>query len=177
MMLQISILVAALLLLAVLFIASRPAAFTISRRAVIPAPPTRVFAAVNRLASWPAWSPWARLDPQMQTSLSGPEEGVGAISSWSGNREVGRGMMTIAASEPSRRLEIRLDFEAPMKATNIAEFRFVEVEGGTELTWSMSGTNGFVGKIFGLFFDCDKMVGAQFEQGLANLAAEMQRGG
>jgi hypothetical protein len=33
----------------------------------------------------------------------------------------------------------------------------------------MTGNNSFVGKIFGLIVNCDKMVGGQFEKGLTDM--------
>lgn len=149
--------------------ALQPKDFRISRRAILAAPPSVVFAQVNDMQAWQTWSPWARLDPQAKMSFSGPTTGVGAAFSWVGNNKVGSGAMTITESQPGERVRFRLDFLRPMAATNAAEFTFTPVGGGTEVTWTMTGQNGFLCRAVGLFMNMDKLVGGQFEQGLANL--------
>jgi len=159
------ILVAAL----VAFIATRPADFTVTRSAVLPAPPAAVFAQVNDLHKWEAWSPWAKLDPNSKATFNGPAAGPGSSMAWAGNNEVGEGKMTITESVPAERIAMRLEFLKPFQATNTTEFTFKPEGDGTRVTWTMSGKNNFMAKAVGLFMDCDKLVGGQFEQGLANL--------
>lgn len=165
----------ALLLLVTAFIAglamTKPGEFEIVRSLAMDAPPAKVFPEVNDLHRWDAWSPWAKLDPNATNSFEGPSAGKDAAMSWSGNRKVGQGKMTIIESQPVELVRFRLEFLKPMKATNIAEFRFRPEGDRTNVTWSMSGKNNFFGKVFGLFVDCDKMVGASFEKGLASLRA------
>ncbi len=115
------------------------------------------------------WSPWAKLDPQCKVVFSGPATGVGASFSWAGNNKVGAGSMTSIASRPADLLEFRLEFLRPMKATNTARFVLQPEAGGTAVIWSMEGKNNLVGKAFGLIVDCDKMIGKDFEKGLASL--------
>ena len=149
--------------------ALQPADFRITRSATIAAPPEAVFPHVNDMHQWQEWSPWAKLDPAAKVSFDGPASGKGASFAWAGNMEVGVGRMTVTESHPSDLIRFQLDFEKPMKGTNIAEFTF-KLEGAqTAVTWTMSGKNGFVAKAFGLIVNCDKMVGGQFEKGLATL--------
>ncbi|MFZ4681947.1 MAG: SRPBCC family protein [Terrimicrobiaceae bacterium] len=159
------ILVAAL----VAFIATRPADFTVTRSAVLSAPPAAVFAQVNDLHKWEAWSPWAKLDPNSKATFDGPAAGPGSSMAWAGNNEVGEGKMTITESTPAERIAMRLEFLKPFQATNTTEFTFKPEGDGTRVTWTMSGENNFMAKAVGLVMDCDKLVGGQFEQGLANL--------
>lgn len=164
----------ALAFIAILFlivIAGQPDEFKVCRSAKIAAPPNAIFPHVNDLHKWEAWSPWARLDPSAKSIFSGPDAGNGAAMRWEGNRKVGTGMMTITESRPGETVRLRLDFEKPMKATNMAEFSFQAEGRQTIVTWSMSGENNLGGKIFGLFMNCDRMVGGQFEKGLAALTA------
>jgi hypothetical protein len=153
-----------------LLISRRPDAFSISRSTTISAPPDAVFDTINDLRKWDAWSPWAKLDPHATNSFSGPAAGVGASMSWAGNNKVGVGKMTITQSRPGEWVGMRLEFEKPMKAVNTAEFELKQ-EGAesTVVSWTMSGANNFIGKAFGCVVDCDKMIGGQFEQGLASL--------
>jgi len=151
------------------FIATRPADFQITRSAVLPAAPPVVFAQVNDLRKWEAWSPWARLDPNSTATFSGPAVGQGSAMAWAGNNEVGEGKMTILESRPNEQIVMELEFLKPFEATNRTEFTFRPEAAGTRVTWTMSGSNNFVGKAMGLIMNCDKMIGDQFEQGLANM--------
>jgi hypothetical protein len=163
--------VVVLVVLLVLIIALRPAEFTYVRSAKISVPPEKLFPHVNDLHQWQAWSPWAKLDPNSKSTFSGPDAGAGAAMAWAGNNKVGEGKMTIIESRPNDRIRIRLEFLKPMQATHMAEFTFKPDGNQTHLTWAMSGRNNFMGKAFGLFVNCDKMIGGQFEQGLASLNA------
>jgi len=162
----------ALVLIAVIFaivVAMQPAEFRITRSASIPASPAAVFAQVNDLHLWTAWSPWEKMDPALKRTYEGAAAGTGASYGWSGNNQVGEGRMTITESRPNDLIRMKLEFLKPFKATNTTEFTFKPEGNQTVVTWSMSGRNNFMCKAVGLFMNCDKMVGGQFEQGLANL--------
>jgi hypothetical protein len=159
--------IAAVVVLFILIVAARPSQFRISRSTRMSAPPERIFSQVNELRKWEAWNPWGKLDPRTKLVYDGPPAGVGASYTWAGNNQVGEGMSTIINSQPNARVLLRLDFAKPMKATNMAEFTFVPDGSQTVVTWSMTGKNNFAGKVFGLFVNCDTMIGSQFEKGLA----------
>lgn len=166
---KILIVVVVLVIIFVVAVATRPAAFTITRAAVISAPPEVVFAQVNDFRAWDAWSPWARLDPGMKTTFSGADSGEGAVYEWAGNSDVGEGRMTLETSRPGELIRIKLEFLKPMTAVNVTDFEFEPAKGATQVTWTMSGTNNFAGKAFSLFVDMDQLVGGDFEKGLAQL--------
>lgn len=157
-------------ILFVIVIAGQPGEFTYTRSLKMSAPPEKIFPFVNDLHQWEAWSPWAKLDPKATPTFSGAAAGLGASMAWSGNNKVGQGKMTIIQSQPSQSIRFRLEFLKPMVATNLAEFNFQPESGGTTVVWATTGKNNFMGRIFGLFVNCEKMVGAQFAKGLANLA-------
>ena len=159
--------IAVVIVLLILIVATRPSQFRVSRSARMTAPPDRIFPQVNELHKWEAWNPWGKLDPNTKLVYAGPPAGVGASYTWAGNNQVGEGMSTIINSQPNERVLLRLDFAKPMKATNMAEFTFVPDGSQTVVTWSMTGKYNFVGKAFGLFVNCDTMIGGQFEKGLA----------
>jgi Polyketide cyclase / dehydrase and lipid transport len=159
-------------IIVVFVLASRqPDDFRISRTGSISAPASAIFPHVNTLQKWDAWSPWAKLDPNSKSTFEGPPEGVGAKMSWAGNNKVGVGSMTITESRPNDFIQFKLEFLKPMQATNTAEFTFTPDGDHTTVTWTMSGTNNFMAKVMGLIMNCDKMVGGQFEKGLADLKA------
>lgn len=152
-------------------VAMQPADYTISRSATVNAPPEKVFEQVNDFHKWENWSPWAKLDPNMKTSYSGPETGQGASYSWTGNNEVGEGKMTIAESRPNDHVKIDLQFIKPFQATNVTEFTLKPEGDKTNVTWTMSGHNNFAGKAFGLLMNMDKSIGGDFDKGLAQMKA------
>ena len=153
----------------VVVVATRPADFRVERSSKMSAQPSAVFEQVNDFHKWDGWSPWAKIDPAMKTVYEGPSSGTGAIYSWIGNSKVGQGRMTILESRPSDMIRIRLEFLKPFKATNAAEFTFLPEGNQTAVTWSMTGTKNFILKAFGLFISMDKMVGGDFEKGLAQM--------
>ncbi|MFI5372615.1 MAG: SRPBCC family protein, partial [Candidatus Eisenbacteria bacterium] len=151
------------------FISSRPGTYHIERSATLAAPPEAVYARVSDLHQWNSWSPWAKLDPQMKSSFSGPATGVGSVYEWTGNDKVGQGRMTILDVQPPSKVLIKLEFLKPFAATCSAGFALAPEGAGTRITWTMDGTNNFIAKAFGLFMNMDKTVGGDFEHGLANL--------
>ena len=165
------IVIVVVVLVAVLAIAAalQPAHYHIERSATINAPASVVFAQVNDFHKWETWSPWAKIDPAMKQNYEGASSGTGAIYTWAGNNQVGEGRMTITESHPSDLIKIKLEFIKPWSATNATNFAFKPQGNQTAVTWTMDGDNNFMGKAFGLFMNMDKMVGGDFEKGLAQL--------
>ena len=150
-------------------VAMRPSDFRVERSAVVAAPAPVVFAQVNDLHNWDAWSPFAKLDPAAKQTFEGPRAGTGAALAWAGNRQAGEGRMTITESRPYELIRFRLDFVKPFAVTNTAEFTFTPRGVQTAVTWSMSGRQNFMAKAFCMFMSMDKMVGGEFEKGLAQM--------
>ena len=150
-------------------VAMRPSDFRVERSAVVSAPAPVVFAQVNDLHNWDAWSPFAKLDPAAKQTFEGPRAGTGAALAWAGNRQAGEGRMTITESRPYELIRFRLDFVKPFAVTNTAEFTFTPRGVQTAVTWSMSGRQNFMAKAFCMFMSMDKMVGGEFEKGLAQM--------
>jgi hypothetical protein len=165
---------AVLVLVFVVIVALQPAAFRITRSATMSAPAADAFAQVNDFHNWDAWSPWAKIDPAMKQTYAGAPAGTGAIYTWVGNNQVGEGRMTITQSRPNELIKIQLEFLRPFKATNTAEFTFQPEGNQTNVTWSMSGNRSFMFKAFGLFMNMDKMLGGEFEKGLASMKAVVE---
>jgi hypothetical protein len=150
----------------------QPATFSVTRTATIAAAPADVFALVNDFHNWDAWSPWAKLDPAMKTTFAGSASGQGAVYSWVGNSDVGEGRMTITDSQPASRVNIKLEFIKPFASTADNLFEFAPAASGTTVTWTMSGDNNFLSKAFCLFMGgMDKMIGPDFDKGLAQMKA------
>ena len=163
--------VATPLVLFLIVVAMQPSQFRIERKAKIAALPATVFGHVNDLHKWASWSPWEKLDPELKRTYDGAASGKGAQYAWSGNNKVGQGKMTIVESRPSELIRIQLEFIRPFTATNMSEFTFQPEGNQTNVTWSMTGSNNFMAKAFGLLMNMDKLVGSDFEKGLAGMKA------
>jgi carbon monoxide dehydrogenase subunit G len=150
--------------------ATRPDSFRVERSAQISAPPEKILSLVNDFHQWGAWSPYEKLDPAMKRTYAGATAGKGAVYAWEGNSKAGQGRMEIIAAAPGK-TAIQLDFIKPFAAHNIAAFTALPQGDATRVTWSMDGRSPFIHKVVGLFLNMDKMVGGDFETGLANLKA------
>jgi hypothetical protein len=164
------IIVVVLIVVVLVFAATRPGTFKVERAATIKAPPEKILALINDFRRWAVWSPWEKLDPALERSYSGAASGPGAVYAWRGNNKVGQGRMEILASSPSA-TTIKLDFLKPFEAHNTADFTLVPQGDSTVLTWAMHGPKPYMAKLMHMFFNMDKLVGGDFERGLANLKA------
>ena len=151
------------------YAATRPDSFRVERMALIKAPPETIHPFIADFRQWPQWSPWEKLDPNMQRTFTGPQRGVGAGYAWKGNGKAGEGRMEIVESRPSERVVLKLEFIKPFPATNTTTFTLAPKDGGTEVVWTMEGENTFMGKVFSVFTDMDRLIGKDFEEGLENL--------
>jgi hypothetical protein len=156
--------------LLIVVVAMQPSSFSVERSAVIEAPPGIVIAHIQDLRAMDAWSPWAKMDPQMKISYDGPESGVGASSSWEGP-QMGKGLLTVTEVKPDREVEMQLDMLSPMAASNRILFSLSPLGAATEVTWRMEGERNFVAKALSLVMSMDEMVGVPFQNGLAALKA------
>ena len=171
-MLKYILLIVALALIAVLIAAAfRPDTFRVERAIQINAPADRIYPLIDDFHRWTAWSPWEKRDPALKRDYSGAASGKGAVYAWEGNKDVGQGRMEILEAVPPSRIVIKLDFLKTFEAHNTAEFTLQPVAGGTELRWAMQGPQPYLFKLMNLLFNMDKMVGKDFEAGLASIKA------
>lgn len=159
--------VAALIGVLLIVIATRPSTYHVERSITMSAPAEVVYAQVADFHKWEPWSPWAKLDPSMKVTYEGTQGAVGASYAWTGNDDVGAGKMTILAVEPNKRVDIDLQFIKPFESLAKNGFVFESAGKETKVTWHMDGTNNFMSKAMSLFMDMDKMIGNDFEKGLA----------
>jgi len=171
----IAIVVVVLVLGVLGFAATRPDDFTVQRSTSIKAEPAKIYPLLVDFSQWPAWSPWEKLDPTMKRTLSGKVSGPGAVYAWDGSSKVGAGRMEVKEAVPPSKVVIQLDFICPFEGHNITEFTLVPRGEATELQWTMRGPATFMMKLMGLFTNMDKMIGKDFENGLANLKAVAEK--
>jgi uncharacterized protein YndB with AHSA1/START domain len=167
---KILVVVVALLAAAAVVVAMQPGTYRVVRSATINAPPAAVFGMINDFHKWEAWSPWGKMDPAMKVAYSGAPLGTGALYEWSGNRDVGKGRMSISESRPDEHIRIKLEFIEPFPSEADNEFALTPAGGSTKVDWSMSGNHNFLSKAMCLVTGgMDKMIGPDFEKGLAQL--------
>jgi hypothetical protein len=160
---------AVIIVVLAIVIAIQPGDFRVARSATMSAPPQVIFAQVDDLRKWEAWNPWQKVDPAMKLTFAGPPAGPGASYSWAGDKNVGEGRLTITESRPNDLVRIKLEFMKPFAATNIATFTFKPKGNQTAVTWSMEGKNNYFAKALHLVMNMDRMVGGEFEKGLADM--------
>jgi len=158
-----------ILMIFLLLVALRPPEFRVARSITINAPPEVIFPHVNELKLWEAWNPWGKLDPNMKLTYAGPPAGVGASYAWAGNNDVGEGRAAITESRTNELVQFKMEWLKPMSGVSTVEFTFKPQGNQTEVTWSMTGKNNFIARAFCLFMNMDKMIGGQFEKGLADM--------
>lgn len=171
----IAIIIGILIAGVLLFAATKPDVFRVERKAVIQAPPEKVFALVNDFKQWTAWSPWEKKDPAMKRSFGATTSGKGAAYAWDGNKDVGKGSMEITDSAAPSRIRLRLDFETPFEAHNIVTFTLAPQGNTTQVSWVMEGPIPYFAKIIHVLLDMDAMVGKDFEAGLAAMKTAAER--
>lgn len=167
------LLVLVVLLVGVAFLLPREV--EVARSTTISAPPEEVFAHVNSLAKFSEWSPWSSIDPDMKVTYSGPELGIGNKMEWqSEHPNVGNGVQEITAIVENERVESALDFGD--MGTALASFDLAKAGDGTEITWGLKTDmgNNPIGRWMGLMMD--RLVGGDYEKGLANLKAQIEGG-
>lgn len=168
------IVVAVLAILAIA--ATKPNNFVVQRTTDITAAPETVFALIDDFHKWRDWSPWEGLDPDLRRKMSGAQSGRGAVYEWDGNKKVGSGRMEIVEAAAPNKVAIKLDFLRPFEAHNMAEFTIVPQGQTTRVNWAMRGPSLFMTKVMQTVMNFDKMIGKDFEKGLANLKAIAERG-
>ncbi len=172
-MLKIIGIVAACLAVAIvavlIYAATKPDSFHVQRSASIKAPPDKIFPLIDEFKNWSAWSPYEHKDPAMKRTFGAITHGKGAVYEWDGNGQVGSGRITIVDTTSPSKVDIKLDMMRPITTHNDVAFTLVPEGDGTKVTWAMTGGVPYVAKIMHVFFNMDRMVGGDFEAGLANL--------
>ena len=165
----IAVLLALAIAVALIAASAKPDTFKVQRSAVIAAAPERIFSLIADFHQWRGWSPWEHRDPAMKRTFDGPPSDVGAVYAWDGNRNVGAGRMEIIEATVPSQIMIKLDFIKPFEGHNIAEFALQPQGSATAIVWTMHGPAPLLSKLMQLVMNMDKMIGKDFEAGLAGL--------
>jgi len=172
-MFEIIVVIAAVLAIAIaiisIFAATKPDTFGVRRVTTVKAPQEKIFPLISDFHQWESWSPYENKDPAMKRTYSGAARGRGAVYAWDGNKNVGSGRMEILEASAPSKVVIKLDFITPFEGHNTAEFTMLPQGDATNVTWLMHGPAPFMSKVMQVFINMDKMIGKDFEIGLANL--------
>lgn len=152
-----------------------PKNYHVARSITINKPRHEVFSYLRSVKNQDNWSPWKAKDPDMKQEFIGEDGTVGFVSKWEGNKHVGTGEQEIKNIVEGEMLETQLRFFKPWKSQSDAYIKTADAaDGGTEVTWGFSGVNKVPVNIMMMFFNMDKTVGKDFEEGLDKLKSIME---
>ena len=144
--------------------------FTVERSKEIGATPEVAFAILSDFRQFVKWSPWQEIDPNVKTTFSGEDKGLNAVHEWEGNREAGKGRMTIVGVDQDRQIDMKLEFFEPFESEAKVSYVIEPAGEQAKVTWKMDGDKGgLVGQIFSMFTPFEDSVGADFDKGLSKL--------
>jgi hypothetical protein len=172
---KIAIALSAIIVIILGLAATKPDTFTVQRTASIKAPPEKIQPLISDFHNWASWSPWEKLDPAMQRTYSGAASGTGAVYAWKGNSDVGEGRMEVTRVTVPTQVDIKLDFITPFASSNSTTFALAPQGDGTTVTWTMSGPMPFISRIMSVFMSMDRMIGPDFDKGLAQMKAVAEK--
>ncbi|MCK1642385.1 SRPBCC family protein [Bradyrhizobium sp. 157] len=172
-MLEVIAVIAVILAIAIAVVlilaATKPNTLRVQRAVSIKAPAERIFPLISDFQQWRSWSPYEQKDPAMKRTYGGAERGKGAVYAWDGDKNVGSGRMEILEALAPSKIVIKLDFFRPFEGHNTAEFTMLPQGDGIHVTWLMHGPANFMSRLIQVFMNLDRMIGRDFEAGLANL--------
>lgn len=157
------------------YAATKPDTFRFERSVTIAASPDTIHPLINDIKRFNSWNPYNKKDPAMKTAYRGPQAGPGAAYDFEGNGNVGKGTIQIVEPSGPGTVSMRLDMTAPMNASNLIDFTLRPQGPATQVTWAMHGPSPFITKVMHTLFDMDKMLGRDFDAGLADLKTLAER--
>ncbi|NBV41813.1 transcriptional regulator [bacterium] len=156
------------------YIAMQPSHYVISRSVSINAPVSDIFPLINNPKQMNSWNPWVAMEPTTPMTYSGPESGVNARADWTDGKQLGTGSATIVESVAESKVVTRVEFTKPQAMLQYSEITLIASNNQTKATWTVSGNNGFVPRLFCFFMNMEKMVGGTMEKGLQTLKTTVE---
>lgn len=154
-----------------------PKEINIEREITIEKNKNIVFAEILMMKNHKKWSPWEKLDPNNQVTYQGTDGTVGAIMSWSGNKDVGVGEQEIMKIADGDRIDYELRFKEPMQDTALV---WLATEGlgpdQTRVKWGMNSKAPFPINIMCMVLGLSKKLEKDYDQGLASLKQHLEGG-
>ena len=145
-----------------------PSVIKVERAVSINASADVVKSKITDYAVFNQWSPWAEKDPAMKFTLEGTAGTVGHKYAWEGNKEVGKGTMTLTKVDGDLITE---DLHFDGRGVSSVSFALKPEGTGTNVTWGIDMNIPFFGRGMMLFMKgkMDQMLGGDFEKGLGKL--------
>ncbi len=154
-----------------LIAALKPSEYLIKRDVMINAKPDAIFPFLISMKNADKWMPWKEQDPKVQNTYSGPEEGIGSISSWNSPGQMGTGKAEVIGVIPNQSVKTKITYTKPMEMNQDSEFVLTPMGDATKMTWAVTGNQPFFARLMCtlMFMNMDKYVGRMFEKGLNKL--------
>lgn len=154
-----------------IYAAVKPADYFIKREIVINKHAEAIFPYLASMKKADEWMPWKEADPHVKNTYSGPEAGIGSVSSWESTGQMGVGKAEVIAAIPNEKITTAITYTKPMEMNQISEFILTPQGGSTKMEWNVKGHNSFLFRLIGIVMcmDVDKYVGGEFEKGLNKL--------
>jgi hypothetical protein len=152
---------------------SKPDTYQVQREIEVAAAPATIFENLEDFRRWAKWSPWERLEPGVQKTYAGPPSGAGASYAWEA-KDIVSGKLTVTASLPPQKLEIRMQLVKPKTETNQMSFELTplpRLPTATRVRWRMTGPTRFAAKLLSVFTNTDSLIARDLDTGLARLKA------
>ena len=155
----------------VVIAALKPAEYIIKRDVMINAKPESIFPLLNSMKNADTWMPWKESDPQVQNTYSGPEDGIGSVSSWDSPGQMGTGTAEVVGVILNQSVKTKITYTKPMEMSQDSEFILTPKGDSTQMTWVVTGKQPFFGRLIStlILMNMDKYVGGMFEKGLNKL--------
>ncbi|PKP23227.1 MAG: hypothetical protein CVU05_00270 [Bacteroidetes bacterium HGW-Bacteroidetes-21] len=163
----IMIILISIIAIALIIAAFLPSSYKVERKTEINASFEKIAPLITDLKMWDKWSPWKAADSAAIYTYN-DTIGVNAEMSWEGEI-VGSGKLRITGINDTL-IKYQLTFLDPMESTSEGGFIVKINDDKTELTWYDEGSLSYpMGRLMTLFISFDKMLGSDFEKGLANI--------
>ncbi len=159
----------ALVVILLIVAAILPKTFSSERQIIINKPRNEVFEYIKYVKNQDNYGVWQLSEPDLKKTYEGTDGTVGFKYSWDG-KKLGKGSQTISNIVEGEKLETKLDFGFGDPATSHLITKDAGA-GQTTVIWGLSGKSPYPLNIMSLFFD----VGDDFEKGLANLKAVLEK--
>ncbi|MFC4992685.1 SRPBCC family protein [Rubritalea tangerina] len=141
--------------------------FSVSESITIKEKREDVYAFLRDLKNWPEWSPWIICDPECRVDFGNHRY------TWEG-AFVGVGEMEIAKETPHESIAFALVFQKPWRSRAQVEMRLSELDGGTEVRWTMASKLPFF--LFWLKPTMVQLVRMDYQRGLKMLKELLETG-
>jgi len=147
-----------------------PKNITIQRSIVIDAPKEAISEQIIKFKNWPHWSPWYQMDSTMKLTYYGEDGQLGSGFHWEGDKnKTGTGDMKNIGTKPGE-IDYQIITTVPWENSSPGTFKLTDTgTGQTKLSWDITMHFSFPMNAMLMFMKMDKLLGSDFEKGLANL--------